>query len=369
MNNLTRERSLRMRGAAIFMIYIHNLLHMVVSVRENEFFFLPMRAERILDSFLSFSSSFIADFFSYFGWYGVPVFMFLSGYGLVMKYEREFTDGNTGRQVHLLQTFPYLWRNFLKLFILMAPCYLIYLLGTSLPVFSKMSLAQFTMTSNLYKPSLISPGVYWYFGLTLQFYIIYLLYHRFRSETFLWVTAFLMLAVSLAVALFSDVRTNEYLRHNSPVWLPVFLVGMWYARRKTVPGLGFISKHRLATFLLLSILWLWSTVNVWLWVFSPLLVLPLFGLICIPLCERVGKPGSLTSRLSASFSRCLTYLGGISAGLFVCHPVIRVLALKAYDLGCNLLIVTLVYAVLSVLVAAVYNLCYKRVMKKLLPKQ
>ena len=82
-----------------------------------------------------------------------------------------------------------------------------------------------------------------------------------------------------------------------------------------------------------------------------------------------GKSGSLASRLSASFSRCLTYLGGISAGLFVCHPVIRVLALKACDLGCNLLIVTLVYAVLSILVAAVYNLCYKRVMKKLLPKQ
>ena len=41
MNNLTRERSLRMRGAAIFMIYIHNLLHMVEQVKENEFFFSP----------------------------------------------------------------------------------------------------------------------------------------------------------------------------------------------------------------------------------------------------------------------------------------------------------------------------------------
>ena len=170
-----------MRGAAIFMIYIHNLLHMVGRVNENEFFFSPNRAEGILNSFFSFSSSVIPDFFSYFGWYGVPVFMFLSGYGLVLKHEHVFTKGDSTKRERPLKILPYLWKNFLKLFVLMAPCYFIYLIGSSEPFFCKMTLAQFTMTSNLYRPRMITPGVFWYFGLTLQFYVFYLLFYRFRS--------------------------------------------------------------------------------------------------------------------------------------------------------------------------------------------
>lgn len=367
MKNLTRERSLRMRGAAIFMIYIHNLLHMVDRVNENEFFFSPDRAEGILNSFFSFSSSFIPDFFSYFGWYGVPVFMFLSGYGLVLKHESILMEGDSRKQERPLKILPYLWNNFLKLFVLMAPCYFIYLIGSSEPFFSKMTLAQFTMTSNLYRPRMITPGVYWYFGLTLQLYVFYLLFHRFQNKAFLFVTVFFMMVISVAVEFMADDKTNENLRHNSPMWLPVFLVGVWYARQKSVQGLAFIRKHWVLFLFLFAILWFWSAVNAWMWVFSPLLVLLIFGIICIPLCERAGNFG-FCSHLSALLSRCLTYLGGISAGLFVCHPLIRALALKAYGLGYNLLIVTLVYAVLCVFVAAVYNNWYKMVMRILLPK-
>lgn len=367
MNNLTRERSLRMRGAAIFMIYIHNLLHMVEQVKENEFFFSSYRAEGILNSFSSFSSSFIADFFSYFGWYGVPVFMFLSGYGLVLKHESNYVEGDSRKQERQLKIVPYLWNNFLKLFVLMAPCYFIYLLGTSEPFFSKMTLAQFTMTSNLYRPRMINPGVFWYFGLTLQFYVIYLLFYRFRSKAILFLAVFFMMIISVAVEFMADDKTNENLRHNSPMWLPVFLVGVWYARQKSVQGLAFIRKHWVISLFLFAILWFWSTVNAWMWVFSPLLVLLIFGIICIPLCERTGNSG-FCNHLSALLSRFLTYLGGISAGLFVCHPLIRVLALKAYGLGYNLLVVTLAYAVLCVFVSALYNNWYKRVMHKLLPK-
>lgn len=357
-----------MRGAAIFMIYIHNLLHMVVRVRENEFFFSSNRAEGILNSFSTFSSSFIADFFSYFGWYGVPVFMFLSGYGLVLKHESVFPKSDSRKQESQLRIVPYLWKNFLKLFVLMAPCYLIYLLGTSEPFFSKMTIAQFTMTSNLYRPRMISPGVYWYFGLTLQFYILYLLFHRFRSKAFLLATIFFVMIISVAVEFMADCKTNENLRHNSPMWLPVFLSGVWYARQKSISGLVFIRKYWVASLILLTILWLWSTVNTWIWVFSPLLILPIIGIISIPLCERTGN-SCFYNHFSVLFSRCLTYLGGISAGLFVCHPLIRVFALKAYSLGYSLQIITLVYAVLCILVAVVYNNCYKRVMKKILAKR
>lgn len=366
MNNLTRERSLRLRGAAIFIIYIHNLLHMVARVKENEFFFSPVRAERMVDALSSFSHSFLADFFSYFGWYGVPVFMFLSGYGLVMKHESSSPACDPAeRQGKSLQAVPFLWKNFLKLFVLMAPCYFIYILGTGLPFFSKMTLAQFAMMSNLYRPSMITPGVYWYFGLTLQFYLIYLLLYRFRGKAFLMAAAVAMMAASVGVEFFADVRTNEYLRHNSPLWLPVFMAGICYARLKAVPGYVLIRKYWLYVMVLITVLWLWSTVSAWLWVLSPLLVLPIFGFVCIPCCEVAGGRGWLT-RLSVSFSLILRYLGSISAGLFVCHPVVRVLALKAIDMGYGLLMVTLDYTVVCVIVAAAYNYCYKRVMQKLL---
>lgn len=367
MNNLTRERSLRMRGAAIFMIYIHNFLHKVGRVKENEFSFTLNRAEEILNSFFSFSSSFIADFFSYFGWYGVSVFMFFSGYGLVLKHESAFMEGDSRKQEKQLRIVPYLWNNFLKLFVLMTPSYFIYLLVTSHPFFSKMTLAQFTMTSNLYCPIMITPGVFWYFGLTLQFYVFYLLFYRFRSKAFLLATIVFMMIISVVVEFMTDYKIEGYLRHNSPMWLPVFLLGVWYARQKSVQGLAFIRKHWMISLFLFAILWFWSAVNAWMWVFSPLLILFILGIICIPLCERTGNSG-FCGHLSVLLSRCLTFFGGISAGIFVCNPIIRVFAVKAYRMGYSLLIVTLVYAVVCVLVAMVYNNWYKRVMRILFPK-
>lgn len=366
MDNLTRERSLRMRGAAILMIVLHNFLHMTVHVKENEFFFSSIKTDMLLDSFSSFSSPFIRIFFSYFGWYGVPVFMFLSGYGLVMKHERDSSGGNSSKQGSRLQVVPYLWKNFLKLFVLLAPCFLIYILISKQPVFSDLSVAQFTMIINLYRPRMIVPGVYWYFGLTLQFYILYLFFYRFRSKAFLITVIFLMMAAGMAVELLADDNTNAILRHNSPLWLPVFLVGVWYARQKTVPGLAFFRKHWGLVLMAFTILWVWSTVSPWLWTFSPLFVLPIFGLIGIHFCEGIGLSG-FWRYLSSFFSRCFSYLGEISAALFVCHPLVRTLPIREY-MGDSFFIVTLTYFIICVLVAAVYNKCYKMVMNKLLSR-
>lgn len=366
MDNLTRERSLRMRGAAIFMIVLHNFLHMTVQVKENEFYFSSIKTDMLLDSLSSFSSPLIRIFFSYFGWYGVPVFMFLSGYGLVMKHERNSSGGNLSKQRSRLQVVPYLWKNFLKLFVLLAPCFLIYILISRQSVFCNLSIAQFTMTINLYRPRMIVPGVYWYFGLTLQFYILYLLFYRFRSKTFLIAVTFLMMAASVAVELFADDKTNAILRHNSPLWLPVFLVGVLYARQKTVLGLAFLSKHWGVALMAFTIIWVWSTINPWLWAFSPLFVLPIFGFIGVHFCEGKGLSG-FWRHLSSFFSRCFAYLGEISAALFVCHPLVRMLPFREF-MGDRFFLVTLTYAVVCVLVAIVYNKCYKIVMHKLLPR-
>ena len=369
MNNLTRERSLRMRGAAIFLIFLHNLLHLLNYVKENEFAYLPIRAEKMLASFSSLSSSIVGDFFSYLGWYGVPVFIFFSGYGLVMKHEQTVSEKGFGKQPRSLRIVPYLWRNFLKLFVLMAPCYLIYVLGTGQTLFSILTMSQLTMTINLLFPQMISPGVYWYFGLTLQLYIIYLAFFHFRSKRFLMIAALLMMALGVVFEFFFDKTTNIDLRHNSPVWLPVFLAGVWYAREKSIPGLALVKKHWGKALLLLIVLWVWSAVNAYLWTASPLLVLPIFAIICICCCEIPVASGRWAHAASNIFSRCLTYLGSISAGLFVCHPIIRELALKGYHSGYNIVIVTLAYAIVCICVAHIYNYCYKKAMRFLLPKR
>lgn len=369
MDNLTRERSLRMRGAAIFMIFLHNLLHLLDYAKENEFAFTPIRAEHMLSSFISLSSSIVGDFFSYFGWYGVPVFMFFSGYGLVMKHEQANREKGFGKQHKSLRVVPYLWRNFLKLFVLMAPCYLIYVLGTGQPIFSKLAIGQLTMTANLFCPRMIAPGVYWYFGLTLQFYVLYLVFFRFRSKRFLMIAALLMLVLGVVFEFFVDKTSNVDLRHNSPVWLPVFLAGVWYAREETIPGLAFVKKHWGKALLLLIVLWVWSSVNAYLWTASPLLVLPIFGIICIYCCEIPAASGRRVHAISGLFSRCITYLGSISASLFVCHPIIRELALKVYHLGYNQMMVILVYVIVCISVAAIYDYCYKKAMRFLMPKR
>jgi peptidoglycan/LPS O-acetylase OafA/YrhL len=77
--------SLVLKGAAILAIALHNYYHIVLSFDYNEFDFSAKRVFGFLAAMANPRLAFQA-FFAYLGHFGVQVFIFLSAYGLALKY-------------------------------------------------------------------------------------------------------------------------------------------------------------------------------------------------------------------------------------------------------------------------------------------
>ena len=334
MMSISRDMSMRLRGIAILLICLHNLLHLDSYVMECEFAFMGYRVDRLMRCFSFTSWTSVEYFFSFFGWYGVPLFMFMSGYGLAEKHERSGV---------VLRPWPYLRRNFIKLWTLMAPAYLVFLLADfwvngEAPGGWEL-LSQLTLTHNFWGAEDIRPGVYWYFGLTMQFYIWYLLFYYFRSDKVLMTVFVLSLAVGEYFALSAPSAPEHFLvRHNSVLWLPVFLMGIWVSRHSESRLLSWMISYKYLLILLLTLSWVYTSVHAALWVLSPLLAVLLLVLICHG-CERDGV---------------FKYIGGISAGLFACHPIVRVFARPLIQQGYDKLLVSTVYLAVCMVLAALY---------------
>ena len=89
---LTRDECSAMRGIAILAIMLHNYCHFIGRiVQENEYQFFASNNDKLWQVLSNPDALLPVHLLSYFGHYGVPVFLFLSGYGLVMKYEKSLT--------------------------------------------------------------------------------------------------------------------------------------------------------------------------------------------------------------------------------------------------------------------------------------
>ncbi|HJT88606.1 MAG TPA: acyltransferase family protein, partial [Bryobacteraceae bacterium] len=77
--------SLALRGIAIAAITLHNYFHLLSPVRENEFDFDARRVFVFLTAARD-PRQIVQSGFSFFGHFGVQVFIFLSAYGLARKY-------------------------------------------------------------------------------------------------------------------------------------------------------------------------------------------------------------------------------------------------------------------------------------------
>ena len=96
---LSRENSKIMRGIAILSIMLHNLLHNPVFglSKENEMSYNQNLSDSFLNVLASGDTHIVAELISFLGWVGVPVFVFLTGYGLAQKYppHRQSINANT----------------------------------------------------------------------------------------------------------------------------------------------------------------------------------------------------------------------------------------------------------------------------------
>lgn len=335
---VSRTESNALKGIAIICIVLHNVLHILLPVTENEFDFSSEKVSLFLSDF---SSKPISDLFSFYGWVGVSVFIFVSGYGLAVS------DRSAGFMAECRRLF----RRYAKLFMLSLPTYLAFLIidrhNEIAQVFQDglwlSFLAQQLMVLNFIDPVAIDPGAYWYLGLAIQLYVCFYLLRALPSGA-LWCVA----VVSwLAVTLAPD-QSVFFLRHNFIGWLPEFTLGILFAR----PSSDIFGRHRIP--IALAALALMVAFPLWRPTFT--LAGPAFVIFI------------LAFRRALASSHIIIYIGAISAAIFVIHPVARALATILNDhlaRPANPLLLAIGVLIVSVACAAAYSPILSRLLRRM----
>lgn len=350
--SISRECGSVMRGMAIVIIALHNFCHLVSGIaQENEFAFISDRIVALLAPNET-ASAFVFDMLSFFGWYGVTVFMFLTGYGLVMKYEREKTPLSPPR---------FILHNYLKLLFLMLPAIVVFFFLTLRnnlkcgyvdygELFN--CVMQLTMLPDLFwglgRLLWPSPGVFWYFGLAMQFYIIYALFIHGKNPLWMWFLTAISLALQFAVN--PAAGNMVWLRFNATGWMIVLVFGIVCGRISKVP------KAAVAAALALSVLLLWpSMLNSVTWQFSIL--------AWVVIAVAVAK----VSMMIPVWRTLWIWTGRLSPYIFVAHPVARYLVFPMQKHREPMLESLAVYLGLTIVIALVFRLVTGFFYRRFLP--
>lgn len=309
---LSRSECAALRGLAIIAIVLHNYCHFIGSiVKENEYLFSASNNLRLMQVLEHPDGLLPVHLLSYFGHYGVPVFLFLSGFGLVMKYERDNVrpDAWTRR-------LSFVRYHYLKLLRMLIVGFTLFLMVDAVTpgrfhFHWDNVVAQLLLYINVLPTpdKIIWPGIYWFFGLMMELYIVYrlLLYRRHYG----WTVALMTICWLLQALCAPEGETLNRLRYNFVGGMVPFGLGILWARyerwHKVLPlwGRGTWTAILLVAMALLFVMS--QSFQTWLWV---------------PVVAVVGSVAFVKS-MPVAVNRLLVWLGGISAALFVAHPIIR----------------------------------------------
>ena len=327
---LSKNQCNALRGIAIIGIFLHNFCHWLspkVVIIENEYNFSISLSQRMWEYLTggNIDMYFPVQFFSFFGHYGVPIFLFLSGFGLVLKYE-----GPNSEKSSATQFIVYQWK---KLFRLM-------LLGLVVGLFShavynafyqedwlKHLIAQLLLVINmLRKPELnIMPGPYWFFGLMLEVYVIYRLIiyptHNIKNRRWKWLKWFMPVVLVLVTWLMQEPLINQperlrFWRYNAVVAMLPFAIGVLMARY----GFPHLPKWSLATIAITALVVLMlANLNFHAWLWGQLVVIA-GSVSFVKLFE--ARNSNIQNCLNLTI-KPLVWTGALSSCIFVTHPLVR----------------------------------------------
>lgn len=353
---MNREQITIMRGFAILFIALHNYLHLEPFrlVQENEMKFDSANAQVFFYHLSTPTFSVIGDIFSFIGWCGVPLFVFLSGYGLVIKHES---------RICMIDIKTYIKYSYQKLLFLLLPAavfFTIYhlLMGNVVGVIRR--LFSLTFLNNLANELIGSfpsfAPTYWYFGLTFQLYIIYLICRRFQSYKILYLIAivFLLLQLLLSPELYDAPKVLSYIRHNSFGWITFFICGMLVGREHLEKGhnskIYSITPYLKTGGVFLLLLMFVMNVNFYAWIFMPFVAILFFISL------------GLILEKNTKLYRIMVWIGNLSSYIFVAHPIAMVIV-QNIPLSVSLWISTLVYVTLFMCIALAYKPIHLRIIR------
>ena len=347
MTLLNRAECSALRGIAIIGIFMHNYLHWLrPMVKENEYQFHEHNADRFWFFLTHPDQDLIYHLFSFFGHYGVPVFVFLSGYGLYLKYESGTTESrNDGiwefMKSHYKKLFPMMFLGFAVFAMVdwLTP-------GRHHWTWDAI-IEQLTMTINLFPDPdhRIWPGPYWFFGLMMELYLVYrlLLYRRHWG----WNVGLIICCMAIQALCWNDPEGDAInrIRYNFMGNMMPFGIGLLLARMNRNYGITELRSYGIAAFLLSVAAVVLMSMNFWTW-----LIIPLFVVIA-----HIGFIKMLSSIPAGDILvRGLAWVGGISAASFVCHPITRKIFIPISHRG-DILDGLVLYIVATIMLAMIFK--------------
>ena len=367
MTLLNRAECSALRGIAIIGIFLHNYLHWLgPMVKENEYQFHQHNAERFWFILTHPDENLIYHLFSFFGHYGVPVFVFLSGYGLYLKYESGATEqrNNGAAESWIGGVWSFMKSHYQKLFPMMFLGFVAFAMVDWLTPGRHhwtwdAIIEQLTMTINLFHDPdhRIWPGPYWFFGLMMELYLVYrlLLYRRHWG----WNVGLIVCCMVIQALCWNDPEGDAInrIRYNFMGNMLPFGMGLLVARVEAPPqpspvreGVKLEEKtlnFKLSTlnFIIAVAAIISLSFNFWTW-----LIIPLFVVIA-----HIGFIKMLSFIPAGDILvRGLAWVGGISAAIFVCHPITRKIFIPISRSG-DILDGLVIYIIATIMLAMVFK--------------
>ncbi len=318
---LTRAECNALRGIAILGIFLHNFCHWLNPVvKENEYQYFQHNVDWFAQCAARVNELFPAHVISFFGHYGVPVFLFLSAYGLEMKYGNGQGKAPDGRRVVVSSFVRY---HYLKLFKMMIVGFICFTVVDAMTAGSwhynvAQIVGQLLMINNFYdQPDRnIWPGPFWFFGLMLQLYVVYrlLLYRRHWG----WTVGLMVVCTVAQLFMDPEGENLNYWRYNFMGGMLPFGLGLLFARYGNKVMLvnltfgSFLMSWVVCSFFIVS-----ASGSFYTWVIVP-------ALVCYASVYFIKTVSTLPlPLLRARIGYVLGWLGNVSAALFVIHPAIR----------------------------------------------
>ena len=349
---LSRAECNAIRGLAIIGIFLHNYCHWLGPVvKENEYQFFQSNAYGFVHALSAPDLLLPMHLFSFFGHYGVPVFLFLSAYGLVMKYET-LADNSTGNaeEIGLGSVASFMQHHYKKLFKMMILGFVAFTMTDLMTPKSHHYavldiVAMLGMFNNLLPnpDDIIWPGPYWFFGLMLQLYLIFRLFIARRHWG--WTVGLMVVCVVLQCCFGPESEELNRYRYNFMGGMLPFGLGILYARY----GRPLDFKVYVALFVGSLFMIFGLSMNFIGWTFVPVFV-----------CTAAVSMAKLLSARANPVNNALVWTGTISAALFVCHPVTRKIFIPI-SRGSDLYAGFLLYIVTSICLAWAFREIIKRI--------
>lgn len=309
-NHFSIDQTVLLKGVGILSIVLHNFFHNLTPlIGENEFAFSYHTFWNFYHTLLTSPESFLRAIFSYFGHYGVQIFIFFSTYGLTRKYHKKpliISDFLKSR----------LCKIYLSFLLCMAVYIVLGLIKSTFLVNEKVLywdslLWKVLLVSNFIPGQALMPvGPWWFLPFIIQVYVLYPFLLKGYQKCGYKLLVFVSLTSFLGEWLINPYLISQGLNINHMVFghLPVVCLGMVLAVQKSI-------KIPIEYTLLALLLFILGNFNQTIWLVADLSFTILFLAVSIIVFKAPFQHTLITG--------LFIFYGSISFQLFMVNGFLR----------------------------------------------